>query len=795
MTASLRRIKKARYFTLPLLALIVLVSFAADPGVIETLLKKLQQYHADRPQEKIYIHHDKPFYAAGDNLWFKAYVVEASLHHLDSQSRVVYVELADKNKTIFARKMLFAAGGVTFGDFVLPDTLQEGNYVIRAYTNYMKNFGEDFFFTKEFSVLNPLLGSTTGTEKLGRDSVDLQFFAEGGNFVACGFNRLAFKAVSPDGRGINVEGTIVDEKNAVVANFKSQHLGMGSVKISPVAGKQYFARITKPYSINRSYPLPQVQSKGYTLQVDAAGKNIKVIVFTNMDKPASGDHALNIIVQSRGQAYYAAPGKFTNNGFYTLIPKSKFPDGISQITVFDAEGRPVAERLVHQDNHETIKLAVETDTTLYGKRKMVTVLADALYRNGSPATGSFSISVYDEALIKNQDEYPLTITNYLSLKSDLKGYIENPGYYFKDSLVETKRNLDLLLMTQGWRRFTWNDVLQHKPGAPQFRHEGGIPISGQVLKVAGKRPPLGSILKVMTMDGRLVRLRPDSSGRFYTDSLLYYDSTTLVFQTENAKGKRQPYKFLPDPMTLPPAYTHKMMPFIPFDAGQYLEQQADEKLIVKSSEVKVLAEAKVTAKREVDPRLLGGNAGRVLDVKKLHGETYSNVFQMMQSRLPGVWVTSAGSSYQVTVRGKAPIFLMDGRVSDVDMVGMVSPADVEYIEVLPNSALYGGSAINVILRKGATLREESIGVNRMKYPGFYQAKEFYSPQYDKPDNRHYLEDKRTTLFWEPMLVTDQAGRAAIAFYTADVASRYRIVIEGITNDGYPGTATTTFEVK
>lgn len=797
MTPFKPQLRQPRYGLLSVIALILLtaLAFKPDSGVLEELLKKLRQYHADRPQEKIYVHHDKPFYAAGDDLWFKAYVMEASLHQLDSQSRVVYVELLDKNKTIFMRKMLYAAGGLTFGDFHLPDTLQEGNYAIRAYTNYMKNFGEDFFFTKEFSVLNPL--NTTRKDspsQFAADSIDLKFFPEGGEFVACGFNRLAFKAVSPDGKGINVEGTIVDDKNTVITSFKSQHLGMGSVRINPVAGRTYFARITKPYAVNRSYPLPYVRSKGYTLQVDAVAKNIKVLVFTNVDKPASGDHALNIIVQSRGQAYYALPGKFNNNGFYALIPKSKFPDGISQITVFDDQGRPVAERLVYQDNHETIKLVVETDTTVYGKRKMVTVMTDALYHNGSPATGSFSISVYDEELMNNPEEYPLSIVNYLALTSDLKGYVENPGYYFKDSLPETRKNLDLLMMTQGWRRFTWNDVLTHTSGAPEFRREAGIPISGKVLKAAGKRPPVGSILKVLTMDGKVVRLRPDSSGRFYTDSLLYYDSMNLVFQTENAKGKKQPYKFLLDPVSLPPATQYTMRPFSKFDASNYLQQQADEQLIVKSSQVKVLDEAKITAKREVDPRLVGG-AGRVLDAKKLHGETYANVFQMMQSRLPGVWVTSSGNNYQVSVRGAAPIFLLDGRVSDIDIIGMVSAADVEYIQVLPNSALYGGSVISVILKQGAMLREETIGVNKLRYPGFYQAREFYSPNYDVKDNRHYLDDKRTTLFWEPMLQTDQAGRGAVAFFTADVASRYRVVIEGITRDGYPGTGTTVFEVK
>jgi hypothetical protein len=776
-------------------AIFLLFSFTTDPTVLETILKKLKQYHADRPQEKLYLHLDKPFYAAGDNVWFKAYLIEASFHSLDSQSRVVYVELIDNNHTVFKRQMLFTSGGVTFGDFQLPDTLHEGNYAIRAYTNYMKNVGEDFFFTKEFSVLNPLLGhSKQANTNFSADSIELQFFPEGGNFVACGFNRLGFKALSPDGKGINVEGTIVDDNNVVITSFKSQHKGMGVVRVNPLTGRKYYARITKPYAVNRAYPLPDVHEKGYIMQVDAVTKNIKVIVFTN-DKPASGDHSINIVVQSRGNAYHAQQGVIKDNAFFTLIPKSTFPDGISQITVFDSQGRPVAERLIHQDHHETINLIVETDTTSYGKRKMVTVLADAQYRNGSPAAGSFSISVYDEGLIQSPEKHPLSITNYLSLTSDLKGNIEDPGYYFKDSLIETKKNLDLLMMVHGWRRFTWKDVLEDKSNELTYKREQGIPVSGKVLKAAGKRPPTGSILKVLTMDGKVVRLRPDSLGRFYTDSLLYYDSMTLVFQTENHKGKKQPYQFKLEALSPPALSTHKMSPFFKFDASNYLKQQADERMIINSTKDKVLEEVVVVAKREPDPRLLGGGGGgRVLDVKKMHGETYGNIFQLMQSKLPGVVVTGGGASYTVKIRNQDAIFLLDGRVTDINFVSLYSPADVDYIQVLTNSVLYGGNVINIILKEGGGT-PETIGVNQIKHPGFYQGREFYSPQYDVKDNRHSFEDKRTTLFWEPMMMTDQAGRSAIAFYTGDVASRYRVVIEGITADGYPGTATTTFEVK
>lgn len=775
---------------------LIFSGFISETAGIEDLLKKLKQYYSERPQEKLYIHLDKPFYAPGDNMWFKAYLVEASLHHLDSQSRVVYVDLIDDTKTIFKRQMLYAAGGVTFGDFQLPDTLREGRYAIRAYTNYMKNFGEDFFFTREFSVLNPLRAEiVSDTTRFKADSLELEFFPEGGNLVACGFNRMAFKVLGPDGKGINVEGNIFDENEKIVASFKAQHDGMGLVSINPVAGKKYHARITRPYAVKKVYPLPAVHDKGYIMQVDAVNNGVKVIVFTNADKP-SGDAGINIIVQSRGLAYFAQQGTVRNGAFFTLIKRSQLPEGVSQITVFDSEGRPVAERLIHVSHNEKIKLQVTTDTAVYGKRRMVAVLIDAAYRNNVPASGQFSISVYDEGLITQQEPYPLTIENYLSLTSDLRGYIENPGYYFKDSLQETRKNLDLLMMVNGWRRFTWTDVLSDDLKPLPYRHEQGIPLSGRVLKLGGKNPPAGNLLKVMAMNGTVVRLHPDSTGRFYSDSLLYYDSMNLVFQTENQKGRKQPYKFSLDPLN--PFYPtdYRTTSFQSFDATKYLAQQADEKLVQNLSTVKVLTEAKVTAKREPDPRLSNphGPSGRVVDVQKNlgGGAGYASINQMLLSRVAGLNYVNGGWM----IRGAGVAYAVNGILAPADYVNMISPTDVELIEVLFNAVQFAGQhVISITLRSGASVRQEPIGINQAKYPGFYQAREFYSPRYDVKDNRHSFEDKRTTLFWEPMVVTDENGRAAVAFFTADVASRYRIVVEGITPDGYPGTGTSTFEVK
>jgi hypothetical protein len=593
-----------------------------------------------------------------------------------------------------------------------------------------------------------------------------------------------------------VEGEIMDENNSVVATFRTRHDGMGLVRLNPEAGKVYTARITKPYQLNRYFPLLPVQKEGYVMQVDELGENIKLAVFTNLVKPASGKLIINIVAQSRGNVYYAQQGLITNSAFIIYIPRAKFPDGITQITLFDMDGNPIAERLIHQDQKETVSVAIKTSMPWYGKRELVTVYTDVMYRNGAPAAGNFSISVYDEGLLESPEKYPLTINNYLSLTSDLKGYIENPGYYFKDSLPETKKNKDLLMMIHGWRRFTWKSVLDEDRVPSKYNHEKGIAISGRILKVAGKKAPTESSLKIMTMAGNVVLVKPDSLGRFYSDGLLYYDSMDLVIQTENEKGRKQPYKFLLNPFNIPPPNDYKMTAFFHFDASRYLKQQSEEKVTYKTSEVTVLEDIEITEKREPDTRLIGFAGDAVIKVKQDDAIGYTSIFQMLQTRIPGVIVTGNPPNMSIQIRGKDPAFLMNGMMSSAEMVGMMSPADVEIIEVVKSgAAMYGAnSVINIVLKSGAWDRVP-IGINQVKYPGFYQSREFYSPRYDVPNDQQNKPDKRTTLYWEPIIETDNHGRAAINFYTADVSSRYRIIIEGITPDGYPGTGTTIFEVR
>jgi hypothetical protein len=768
-----------------------------DPGILETVVRKLREFHTRHPQEKLYMQFDKPFYVAGDSIWFKAYLVEASLHSLDSQSNVLYVELLNSGNAIIQRKVLYA-NGVSFGDFALPDTLREGNYLVRAYTNYMRNAGEDFFFKKEIPVLNPATAGTLQLPMANPDSIDLQFFPEGGELVAFGkFNRIAFKATGQNGRGAFVEGEILDDQLKKVATFKTEHDGMGLLWLNPEAGKSYHAKIIKPYPSNRSYSLPRVNEKGYVLQVNQAGKNITVIAFSNVSpEPVPA----GIIVQCRGKVYHAQQATINPEGFFATLASDKFPEGINQLTVFDAAGRPVAERLIYIQHNESLSLKLAIDSNAFKKRGQVTVYADAAYPNGKPAFGNFSITVYDDDRVPDTGEYPLTISSYLSLTSDLKGHVESPGYYFKDAQPETRKNLDLLMLVQGWRRFTWKDVLENTDYAQPHRHERGIPLSGRVMKVIGKKALRGSTLKIMTMNGQVLVAKPDSLGKFYTDALLFYDSMDLVIQAENEKGKKQPNTFLLDPL-LPaaPAYS-PMTDFIPFVAPEYVKQQAQKNKIDKSLNAIMLREFTATAKRP-DPVLESKMIGPVANAFKVGdlGKSYVNMLEILQSRIPGVRVDGNPPRMRIAMRGKTNIYiLLDGQETTQEVIETIAPSNIELIEIFQGGTAGGRFSdkptLNFVTRT-KIMDREPIGITRIKYPGFYQAREFYAPRYDVPEPRHDVPDNRTTLFWEPLIETNSTGRAAVSFFTADVSSTYRIVMEGITPDGCAGSATVTFRVK
>ncbi|HTJ49739.1 MAG TPA: TonB-dependent receptor plug domain-containing protein [Cyclobacteriaceae bacterium] len=769
-------------------------------GTLTMILQKLKVYQQYRPQQKIYVHLDKPFYGVGEDIWFSTYLVNAAFNTPDSINKVVYVELFNAEKKMLQQRALYSPNGISHGDFHLEENLPSGNYVIRAYTSYMKNFDEDFFFVKEVTVLRN--DDTTPQVLQSNQSIDIQFFPEGGNFLTGAENRIAFKATDNYGRGVDFQGEILDENNTVITTFSSEHLGMGLLRITPLYGKRYHARIKN----NVEFPLPEVVQKSYLLKTMDIGPFIKVIAYSDRKNFSKDPLPVYVVAQSNGVASFAAQGEIASSSVIINIPKSKLSSGITQITLLDGHGVPQCERLVFINHQDVLKFKIAQDTAFYTKRKKVTLDVHVSTNEGSSAQGYFSMSVYDETKITDKEKYPISIVSQLLLASDLKGRIEEPGYYFKDTTATTKLHADLLMMTQGWRRFTWKEVLADTLKPVNYYLEQGIVIRGKLLKTITNKPAKNSELKIMTSNSDLLVIKTDSLGRFYTDNLVYFDSTELFIQTDNARGKQADLKFQLDPFNpSTPLHVITLPTELP-DAMAFLEQTKIINQIAegykKEGEATVLKAVEVKATKEElsSTTKLYGTADVTINMKDMPSTGYINILQVLQGRVAGVSVM--GNPPTVSIRGGGePLFLLNGMQVDYTMISNIPVNDVESIDVLKgaSASIYGGRGGNGVIaiytKKGGYTTRPAIGIHNLKYPGFYKAREFYSPKYDVAEGNEKVPDIRNTLYWNPSIKTDKNGNVKISFFTSDVSAEYKVVMEGISKNGIAGTGIHHFIVK
>ena len=256
--------------------------------------------------QKVYLHLDKSLYYSGEDLWFKAYLVDQAFHQLDHRSDALNVELISPSGILIKKINITLEKGIGYGDISLIDSLSSGNYIIRSYTNWMQNFDEDFFFTRTIKIYNPESKEKRINHETRNPRIDLQFFPEGGYLVADIIGQLAFRATDENGRGLDIKGKIMDKHQNVVAVFQSFHRGMGAVYLKPGSNNQYFA-LVETDTAQMVIPLPAIKENGFILKVNPLLSHaIKVQIRSSHDH--WGQHYY-LIGQSRGQSYYHHRGK------------------------------------------------------------------------------------------------------------------------------------------------------------------------------------------------------------------------------------------------------------------------------------------------------------------------------------------------------------------------------------------------------------------------------------------------------------------------------------------------------
>lgn len=793
--------------------------FADEP--LTRIVNQFTTYHQQYPQEKVYLHSDRSYYALGETIWFKSYLFDAVNHQSDTVSKVLYVDLinATEGKTIL-QKCLLPREGMAEGDFYLSDTLTEGVYQLRAYTNWMRNFDEDFFFTKEFRVYQPEVRERPAVSIT--NEISLEFFPEGGSLVEEVESRVAFKALDALGRGTEVEGVILENGTDTAAVFQSEHLGMGRVNFTPRSGKMYIAVLKN----KQRFPLPTAQPQGHVMIVDNLSNKefIRIFVFNHL--PRNTSKSLYILAQMRGQIMATAKGSTEKSTFVANIPRNKFSEaGLVHFTLFDDQGEPLAERLVYLNYPgSTLDLSVKTAKAQYKPREKITLEIEAKDREGRPVLGDFSLAVTDAGQV-TPDSSGETIVSYLLMRSDLKGRVEQPGYYFDTGNPNAAYHLDLLLMTQGWRRFVWKKILSGETPLTPHLVERGLSLEGKVTRPRGqvidKKSIAVTLLLKTPQDQATVEVTATGAdGSYGFHQLSFGDSARVMIQAVAGKNDRNVSITL-NPFPQPVVRITKT-PFqavevnaIEFEA--YLNragQSLDIARQLRLDKARLLKEITVKAKKiqESDSRKLYGRADNTVKFDELNTAGAMSIFQVLQGRVPGMVVTGSGLNYTVQIRGAAnfsgvvePLFVLDGVPVDKDIINSIPPSDVDYVDVLKgaSAAIYGsrggGGVVSILTKRGTGNYDASKivvpGQLIQTRNGYAKVREFYTPDYSKNDPENNRPDYRATLYWNPRIQTDEKGKAIVSFYNSDQAIRIQAHLEGSSSDGRIGVTRVQYPIK
>jgi hypothetical protein len=773
--------------------------------------------------EKVYLHLNKPNYDFGDTIWYKAYTVVGQHHQLSALSGVLYVELISPKDSLVIRQILPLTSGVAWSEIPLSKTLPQGSYRLRAYTTWMRNAGPNYFYAQKVRI-----GGIPATAAKASEKPDVQFFPEGGELVNDVRSRVAVKSVAANGFGEDIKGTIEDNDGNVVADFATQHLGMGVFALTPQSGKTYKAKISAGET-GFNVDLPKAGDEGYTLALNNNGPDSIFIKVAVNEKTFTGqkNNAFYIIGQNSGKVYYTSQAKLEGLVYTASVDKSRFPGGIIQFTLFSQNGKPVAERIAFIRGKDILNLNINAPANTYTMRQQVKINLDVKDDNGNPATGSFSVSVINETLVNPDENEESTILNNLLLTAELKGFIEQPNYYFSHVNEQTNADLDVLMLTQGYRRFDWKEILSSASKPVIYPPETSLAISGTLKTPSGKPIPHGSVTLLATKENLLRDTTTNAGGNFKFTDINLTDTANIVLKARKANKNDNVLITLQPPgypVITPGTFPEtEITPLKPQAAAvmqqrfiDYVKEQQPNKKSIQLKQVNIHGN-RPPKKPELtfSSNLNGpGHADQIIMGKDVQGCV--TLSDCLEGRVTGVVFTHPNKwgerkPYLMRAMGRlaaAPymVVIVDGIIMEGDHLDEINTKDIASIEVLRSGsylAIYGsnapGGALVITTKRGgedsrAVTPKPSLGLLAYNFAGYYKAKTFYAPKYKAKGNTQ-LTDLRNAIYWNPNILSDKDGKASFDFFNNDTKGTYRVVVEGIDDDGNLGRAVYRYKVE
>ncbi len=768
---------------------------------LENIRQHFIHYGRENLQEKLFVHTDKSFYLAGELIWFKIYDVDGSFHKPLELTKVAYVELLDQAQKPVAQAKISMQEGTGNGSFFLPVSLHSGNFTLRAYTNWMKNFNSSYFFEKRVTVVNTLR-SPDPVQQTDSATYRARFFPEGGDLVQGLQNRLALEILDTNGKGVEgCQGALLDQNGDTAVQFKSGRFGLGNFYFRPEANKIYHAVIKIGTDTIIQQELPRILEKGFVMNlVDAGSDSLKLTVETNS---TVSDVTLLLLIHTRQVLDLTETLQLNKNKAIFFIDKKKLGEGISQLTIFNSARQPLCERLYFKKPGE-LHLRLETDQKVYGLRHKVELGIQSENESGSPLASNLSMSVF--LLDSLQSPEDVDILSYLWLQSDLKGHIESPAYYFRNSGKEVEETTDNLMMTHGWRRFRWEDVLSNERKIPEFipEFEGHI-VRGRILDNKNSSPAddITAYLSVPGEKSLFCAATSDQNGNLHFDVKDFFGSEEVIVQTNGWKDSSYHVNILSPFSEKNSGIGMPSLRLSKDQEGQLLERSINSQV----QNAYLAAQINRFLNPIPDSSLFFGRPDRtyLLD-DYVRFSSMEDVFREYVTEV--LLKRERGKNHtRVALPGKGffdedPLVLVDGVPHfNPDSILALDPLKMRKLDVVKRKYFIGPAIAPGIIsfisyKKDLSDIQLEPGALVVEYPGLQLQREFYSPTYNTEARLHdRMPDFRNVLYWSPEIKTGSSGREQASFYTSDQAGRYAVMIQGITPDGKAGSQLIVFDVK
>jgi len=856
-------------------------SQSANPSDFTQLIyARFEKQVTNFPQEKIYVQTDKPYYSAGEEIWFKAYLVNETTLEPNSLSQFVYVELIDKMDSVLYRVKIKKNSTGFAGHIKLKPEISTGTYSLRAYTYWMQNVGNIFFFSKNILIgnkiddlitskitygtavdglipatltfidasQNPIAGkrvdikqnwdsakkkkfsmitaqdgtirwqiaidpkddskkniqvsidgekykTTISLPEFSSD-FDVQFFPESGNLLDNTLQCVGFKAIGKDGLSVDITGKVFTDKNEESCELSTLVKGMGKFSIKTQPNERYYVLVKRADGIEKRFELPKTQTTGVAIQLLYNRGKILYKVSNQTNIP---NESLYLLLHSRGKVCVMQPLRDLEG----QISESLLPRGIVSLSVIDSLGNTYCERLSFVRNFNFPTVSMQSDKPVYSKRELVNLDFNVLSQQGNPVKGNFAISVTDQKTVK-RDSLADNIISNLLLTSDIKGYVEEPETYFADNKAATREKTDVLMLTQGWRRFNTADIVKASYQTPKFYLEAGQVLSGKVMNLFNKPSRKCGIIMIPSYNSSIKLAKTDSLGRYSIDGIQFPDSSSFILKAKKEKTLGD-VEIIPDSDVFPKPTVYIPTPLkanvATVEQDEYFKQSKEKYFTEGGMRVINLSEVTVkAAKKEpnfIDSFYPPGFEDALITSKKLKQFPGQNVLQILPIMVSGISILENQKKQDGTF---GTLVWIDGKLSDLKVfvdgnlwVGGIDDLKFFNSDEVESISVFRGNAILITRKKWEDRKSQTpISITKVTPLGFQKPAEFYVPKYDVDSVR--LNDKadlRTTIYWNPKLETDENGSEHVSFYTADKANNYSVVMEGITSSGeicrYAGT--------